>query len=108
MKPGERTSSRGARSIRATCTSVRRRDYVEQVYGEKELGGTQVRYLSGVPFDKFGLPVGLPERSYAADSETCSTALYGGLVVPARVLAGLVTAAFRGSEKAMHEDEGPS
>src|SRR5262245_14236002 len=30
--------------------------YVEQIYGEKELGGTSVLYLSGVPFEKLGFP----------------------------------------------------
>jgi Fe-S-cluster-containing dehydrogenase component len=78
--------------------------YTEQVYGQKELGGTQVRYLAGIPFDKFGLPVGLPERSYAAQSETLQHTLYGGLAAPAVVLAGLITAAWRGS-KDHHDDD---
>ena len=30
--------------------------YVDHIYGEKELGGTSVLYLSGVPFDKLGFP----------------------------------------------------
>ena len=30
--------------------------YVDHVYGEKELGGTTVLYLSKVPFDKLGFP----------------------------------------------------
>jgi len=30
--------------------------YVDHIYGEKELGGTTVLYLSGVPFDKLGFP----------------------------------------------------
>ncbi len=30
--------------------------YVDHIYGEKELGGTSVLYLSGVPFDKIGFP----------------------------------------------------
>ncbi len=72
--------------------------YTEQVYGAKELGGTQVRYLAGVPFDKFGLPTGLPERSYASRSETLQHSLYGHLAAPAVVLAGLVTAAWNGSK----------
>ena len=59
--------------------SGRRRIHRSGLYGAKALGGTQVRYLSGVPFDKFGLPVGLPELSYAAVSETLQQTLYGGL-----------------------------
>jgi formate dehydrogenase iron-sulfur subunit len=30
--------------------------YVDHVYGEKELGGTSVMYLSAVPFEKLGFP----------------------------------------------------
>jgi formate dehydrogenase iron-sulfur subunit len=30
--------------------------YVDHIYGEKELGGTTVLYLSGVPFEKLGFP----------------------------------------------------
>ena len=30
--------------------------YVDHIYGEKELGGTSVLYLSAVPFEKLGFP----------------------------------------------------
>src|SRR4029077_4007502 len=30
--------------------------YVDHIYGEKELGGTRVVYLSAVPFEKLGFP----------------------------------------------------
>ncbi len=30
--------------------------YVDHIYGEKELGGTTVLYLSGIPFEKLGFP----------------------------------------------------
>jgi Fe-S-cluster-containing dehydrogenase component len=105
MKPGElnkfprRTLDSGDVQERPAAS------YIEQVYGEKELGGTQVRYLAGIPFEKFGLPVGMPERSYAADSETLQHKLYAGLLAPIAILAGLVTAAFR-SVKHQHEDGG--
>ncbi len=104
MKPGEpnvfprRTVDSGDTHERASA------EYTDGVYGEKMLGGTQVRYLSGVPFDKFGLPVGLPELSYAATSETMLHSLYGGLVAPAVVLAGLAVAAYRGARN-IHEEE---
>jgi Fe-S-cluster-containing dehydrogenase component len=104
MVPGEanqfprRTPDSGDTHERAAA------EYVEQVYGQKELGGTQVRYLSGVPFDKLALPVDLPERSYASQSETMQHTLYGGLIAPAVVLAGLVAAAHRGA-KDHHDDD---
>jgi Ni/Fe-hydrogenase subunit HybB-like protein/Fe-S-cluster-containing dehydrogenase component len=103
MKPGEpnafprRTVDSGDTHERAAA------EYTPEVYGEKMLGGTQVRYLSGVPFEKLGMPTKLPELSYAAVSETMQHRLYGGLVFPAVALAGLVGAAYRGA-KEHHED----
>lgn len=31
--------------------------YLDHVYGEHEVGGTSMLYISGVPFEKLGLPV---------------------------------------------------
>ncbi|MFA5081004.1 MAG: hydrogenase 2 operon protein HybA [Hydrogenophilaceae bacterium] len=74
--------------------------YVPQVYGEKELGGTQVLKLSAVPFDKLGYRV-LPERSFASVSETMQHSMYGYLITPAIVLGGLVVAA----KRSLRDDE---
>jgi Fe-S-cluster-containing dehydrogenase component len=79
--------------------------YVDHVYGEKELGGTQLMMLSGVPFDKLGYPA-LPERSYAADSETVQTALYGGMALPIVFLGGLTWLAKRNVKDEEQADEG--
>ena len=104
MKPGEpnlfprRTPDSGDVHEKAAA------EYVDYVYGQRDAGGTQVRYLSGVPFDKLALPMGLPDRSYAADSETLQHTLYGGMILPAVALAGLVTAAWKGS-KDHHDDD---
>lgn len=68
--------------------------YVDHVYGEKELGGTQMLMLSGVPFEKLGYPT-LPETSFASQSETLQHTLYGGLVLPIAFLGGLTWAARR-------------
>ncbi|MCX7896774.1 MAG: hydrogenase 2 operon protein HybA [Rhodocyclaceae bacterium] len=64
-------------------------NYVQHVYGEHEYGGTQVLKLSGVPFEKVGMPK-LPPYSSAATSETIQHTLYGGLIMPIAVL-GLLT-----------------
>ncbi|MCX7946376.1 MAG: hydrogenase 2 operon protein HybA [Hydrogenophilus sp.] len=63
--------------------------YVPHIYGEREYGGTQVLKLSGVPFEKVGMPK-LPPYSSAATSETIQHTLYGGLIMPIAVL-GLLT-----------------
>ncbi len=78
--------------------------YVDRIYGEKEGGGTQMLMLSGVPFDKQGLP-DLHERSSASVSETIQHTLYSGLVAPAVILAGLVGVAHRNTKN--HADELP-
>lgn len=69
-------------------------NYQQHVYGEKEYGGTQVLKLSGVPFEKVGMPK-LPPYSSAASSETIQHTLYGGLVMPIAVLGALTWIAKR-------------
>lgn len=68
--------------------------YVDHVYGEKELGGTQMLMLSGIPFERLGYPT-LPEASFASQSETMQHTLYGGLVLPIAFLGGLTWIAKR-------------
>jgi Fe-S-cluster-containing dehydrogenase component len=68
--------------------------YQPSVYGEKEYGGTQVIKLSGVPFEKVGMPK-LPPYSSAASSETIQHTLYGGLLMPIAVLGALTWVAKR-------------
>ena len=53
--------------------------YKPHIYGEKESGGTQVRYLTGVPHEKLGLPV-LPNHSSAAVTEGVQHTLYKGMI----------------------------
>lgn len=62
--------------------------YLPHVYGEKEYGGTQVLKLSGVNFEKVGMP-NLPPDAAAAMSETIQHMLYGNLVMPFAVLGAM-------------------
>lgn len=68
--------------------------YLQHVYGEKEYGGTQVLKLSGVNFQKLGLP-DLPEGAAAALSETIQHTLYGNLLMPIAVLGAMTFIAKR-------------
>jgi Fe-S-cluster-containing dehydrogenase component len=68
--------------------------YVDHVYGEHEIGGTQVLHLSGVPFALLDKPE-LPDTSPAAVSETIQHGVYYGLLAPATFLGILVAAARR-------------
>lgn len=76
-------------------------EYQPHIYGEKESGGTQVRYLTGVPHEKLGLPE-LPDHSYAAVSEGMQHTLYKGMIAPLALLGGLVVLARR-SAKTDHD-----
>ena len=63
--------------------------YQQHLYGDKEIGGTQVIKLSAVPFEKVGMPK-LPDVSPASRSETIQHTLYGNmLALPVAVTAGL-------------------
>ena len=73
--------------------------YQPGLYGEKELGGTQVQYLSGVPFDKLGLPTNVPDHAYASVSEGIQHMLYKGMVAPVALLGVMVGLAWRSTSK---------
>jgi formate dehydrogenase iron-sulfur subunit len=61
--------------------------YVNHVYGEKELGGTTVLYLSKVPFEKLGFP------TYGEKPFTDYTAKALGAVPPAVIGVGALLGA---------------
>ena len=69
-------------------------NYQQRVYGETEYGGTQVLKLSGVPFEKVGMP-NLPPEAAAAHSESIQHMLYGGLAMPLAVLGAMTFVAKR-------------
>ncbi len=60
--------------------------YKDRVYGETEGGGTQVFYLSRVPFSRLGLP-SLSDESNPHYATKVSSKIYGWLAGPAIVFA---------------------
>ena len=68
--------------------------YVERIYGEKEIGGTQVRHLSGVRFELLDKPP-LPDVPPARISESLQHAIYNGLVAPIVFLGALAALAWK-------------
>jgi Fe-S-cluster-containing dehydrogenase component len=68
--------------------------YVDHVYGEHEIGGTQVLHLSGVSFDKLGKPP-LPSDSPARISESLQHGIYKGLLAPLGFLGVLAAFAWK-------------
>ncbi len=79
--------------------------YQPTVYGEEEAGGTQVLYLSAVPFEKLGLPK-LGSTSLPYLSENLQHGVYQGLLTPA-VLYGALAATVVRNWKKVHPPDAP-
>ncbi len=72
--------------------------YVPTVYGEKELGGTQVLYLSHVPFEKLGFRFD-HEESVPHRQQTVQHGVYKGFVAPLALYGVLGAVMFRNRKK---------
>lgn len=68
--------------------------YVPQIYGERELGGTQVLYLSHVPFEKLGFRFS-EEKSVPQTQQAVQHGVYQGFVAPIALYALLGAVMFR-------------
>lgn len=81
--------------------------YQDRVYGEGDLGGTQVLYLSHVPFEKLGLPeVGNESRAHYGSK--VHEVVYKGMAIPVAVYAILVATIkrrFKVMEEEGHREE---
>ena len=69
-----------------------------RVYGETEGGGTQVFYLSHVPFEKLGLP-DLSAEPVPEVAQTVQHGIYQGAVAPVALYAVLGAVIFRNRKK---------
>lgn len=73
--------------------------YVDHVFGEFEVGGTSMLYISDVPFEQLGFPVGLPRIAPPEQTEKIMTKLpfvIGGLAV---ALSGTTVVTHRHGDK---------
>ena len=75
--------------------------YVPHIYGERELGGTQVLYLSHVPFEKLGFKFN-DEQAVPHTQQAVQHGVYQGFIAPVALYAILGAVAFRNRRK---EDE---
>jgi Fe-S-cluster-containing dehydrogenase component len=68
--------------------------YVDHVYGEKEIGGTQVLHLSGIPFVLLDKPA-MPDVAPASVAESLQEHIYQGMLAPFAFLGALGLLAWR-------------
>ncbi len=78
--------------------------YVKGVYGEHEAGGTQVRYLAGVPFPRLGLPT-VGSQSPASIAEGMQHTIYHWMIAPIVAFLGFAFLARR--NMAPPDDDAP-
>jgi Fe-S-cluster-containing dehydrogenase component len=78
----------------------------DHVYGETEAGGTQVLYLSHVPYEKLGLPM-LGPSSVPHVMETVQQGIYRGFLAPIALYAGLVAVMFRNRRRGGDAGDAP-
>lgn len=76
--------------------------YVPKVYGENDAGGTQVLYLSAVPFENLGLP-DTGDEPLPAATVTVQRAIYRGFIAPIALYALLGGVLFRNRKKAQQQ-----
>ena len=72
--------------------------YVQKIYGETELGGTQVLYLSHVPFEDLGFRFSQPD-SVPARQRAIQHGIYQGFAAPIALYAVLGAVMFRNRRK---------
>lgn len=103
LKPGE-TTFYPRKMVGSTDVHEKKAPkYVPELYGEREVGGTQMLLLSGVPFDKMGYP-DLRETSFVSMSENIQHTLYKGMIAPAVLFASLAFLCYRTAQHEEHDD----
>jgi len=78
--------------------------YVPKVYGESEVGGTQVLYLAGVDFEKLGLPA-YTDEPVPTGVRRVFQEIYQGIVPPVALYALLVAVLARSRRQITGESE---
>ena len=79
-------------------------NYEQHVYGLNELGGTQIMYMSAIPFDKLGLPTDVPDYGYPTITEGIQHTLYKWMLAPAILLGALSYVVHRNTRNQRDEE----
>ena len=77
--------------------------YINHIYGEHELGGTNHLYLAGMQFKKLGLPE-LKSEAPAEFSEKIQHTIYKGFIAPVALYSTLCFIAVRNMKKSSGQD----
>lgn len=80
------------------------RYFEDRIYGETEAGGTQVLYLSHVPFEKIGLPE-YPDQGVPTVAYTVQESIYKGFIAPVALYGVLAAVMLRNRRKDSVEGE---
>ncbi len=72
--------------------------YIDHIYGEHEAGGTQVLYLSHVPFEQLGLPK-LGDVAIGHRTRSLQHGIYQGFIAPIVLYAGAAAIMWRNRKK---------
>lgn len=65
--------------------------YIDHIFGEHEVGGTSVLYLSDIPFEELGFPANLPEEALPSGTEKVMGLLPGVILGAAAIVTGAST-----------------
>jgi formate dehydrogenase iron-sulfur subunit len=79
--------------------------YVDHVFGEFEVGGTSILYLSDIPFQELGFPTNLPHTAPPEETEKIMHALPAVLVSVAALMAGTAAYTHRKSSSEFNSSE---
>lgn len=85
-------------------TSHKVGQYVQHIYGENEVGGTQNLMLAGVSFTKLGLPE-LPNEAFVRLADGIQYAIYKGMAYPLALLGALIYMIRKGENNGDHKDK---
>jgi len=98
MKPGKTYAFPVNHIEKDKTLTHKAKKYLQHIYGEEELGGSQCLILAGTDFQKLGLP-DLRKRSYVSDLHAISQGLYKYMLYPVAAFAGLLYLAKRKEDR---------
>jgi formate dehydrogenase iron-sulfur subunit len=81
--------------------------YIDHVYGESEVGGTSMLYLSDVPFDQLGFRTDLPETAPPEETEKIMSKLPYVITGVAAAMAGVAVYTHRNPHQNVHPSGKP-